>query len=96
MQSFNHRVESTIQEFVILDLEESRIFFKLFHLPHDIDSFIIQISCKWLDLYLKIPQNKSEKHSRAIYYCALVPTETSCGSCLIRYLILTGCVISSI
>ena len=51
---------------------------------------------KRLDLYLKIPQSKPEKHSRPIYSCVWVPTETSCGSCLISYLILTGCLINSI
>ena len=51
---------------------------------------------KRLDIYLKIPQSKREKHSRPIYSCVWVPTETSCDSCLISYLILAGCLVNSI
>ena len=52
--------------------------------------------CKCVDLYFKIPQSKPEKHSRPIYSCVWAPTETLCGSCVISYLILTGCLINSI
>ena len=42
MQAYNFRIESPIQEFLILNLKISRIFFNLFYLPNDSGSFIIQ------------------------------------------------------
>ena len=59
-------------------------------------SFTDFFLCKCLDLYLKIPQNKPEKHSRPTYSCVWFSAKTPCSSCLISYLIRTGCLINSI
>ena len=69
-QPYNIRVESIIQEVLILDYKKSRKLFNLFHLPNDSSSlsFIFtDFSYQCLDLYLKIPLNKPEKHNTCIY-----------------------------